>query len=108
MLKTTIGRLRAIGMAEGVSYIALLGIAMPLKYFGGKPMAVTIAGSIHGGLFVLFCWALLDAKLEHKWSIKKALKPFIASLLPFGPFVIDRSLKAEDEAAAGAPEAAMS
>ena len=95
-------------MAEGVSYIALLGIAMPLKYFAGKPMAVTIVGSIHGGLFVLFCWALLDAKLEHKWSIMKALKPFIASLLPFGPFVIDGSLKAEDEAAVAPSGAATS
>ena len=93
-------------MTEGVSYIALLGIAMPLKYFAGKPMAVTITGSIHGGLFVLFCWALLDAKLEHKWSVKKALKPFIASLLPFGPFVIDRGLKEEDEATAEPAEAA--
>ncbi len=106
MLKTSIGRLRAVGMAEGVSYIALLGIAMPLKYFAGKPMAVTIAGSIHGGLFVLFCWALLDAKLEHEWSVKKALKPFIASLLPFGPFVIDRGLKEEDGAAVESPDPA--
>ncbi|HEX5021981.1 MAG TPA: DUF3817 domain-containing protein, partial [Candidatus Binatia bacterium] len=41
MFSTSIGRLRAIGMIEGVSFLLLLGVAMPLKYFGGMPMAVT-------------------------------------------------------------------
>ncbi len=96
MLQTSIGRLRAIGMIEGVSFLVLLGIAMPLKYFAGQPLAVRYVGWIHGVLFVLFCWALLDAKLEHRWSVKKALGPFLAALLPFGPFAIDHRLKAED------------
>ena len=101
MLKTSIGRLRAIGIVEGISYLVLLGVAMPLKYFADMPLAVTYFGWAHGVLFVLFCLALLEVKLEHKWTVKRCLVPFIAALLPFGPFVIDKKLKAEDEAAAG-------
>ena len=47
MLKTHIGRLRAIGMIEGVSFILLLGVAMPLKYFAGMPEAVSVAPTSH-------------------------------------------------------------
>jgi len=95
MLKTPIGRLRLIGMIEGVSFILLVGVAMPLKYLAGKPAAVSIFGMAHGLLFILFCFALLQAMTAHGWSIKKSLKPFIAALLPFGPLVIDRSLRDE-------------
>ncbi len=95
MLNTPIGRLRLIGMIEGVSFILLLGIAMPLKYLAGKPEAVSVVGMAHGVLFVTFCIALYMAMDAHDWSVKKALKPFIASLIPFGPFIIDKQLKAE-------------
>ena len=99
-MKSSIGRLRAIGMVEGVSFLFLLGIAMPLKYIAGNPLAVKYGGWVHGILFMLLCLALLDAKLTHRWSMTKALKPFVASLLPFGPFLIDRGLKEDQEATA--------
>jgi integral membrane protein len=97
MLKSPIGRLRLIGMLEAVSFILLLGIAMPLKYLAGKPEAVSVIGMAHGVLFVTFCLALLQVMNAHDWSIKKALKPFIATLIPFGPFIIDKQLKAEEQ-----------
>lgn len=96
MLKTPIGRLRLIGMLEAISFLLLLGIAMPLKYMAGRPEAVSIVGMAHGVLFVIFCLALLQVMNAHDWSIRKALKPFIATLIPFGPFIIDKSLKAEE------------
>ncbi|MEQ9502745.1 MAG: DUF3817 domain-containing protein [Deltaproteobacteria bacterium] len=99
-MKTAIGRLRVIGMIEGVSFLVLLGIAMPLKYLAGQPMAVKVVGWAHGVLFCAFCYALLRAKIEKDWGIKETAIPFIASLVPFGPFVIDRRLKSmEDDAA---------
>jgi integral membrane protein len=98
MLKTPIGRLRAIGLIEGTSYLVLLAIAMPLKYLAGMPMAVKVAGWFHGVFFVLFCVALAQAMFAARWSIVRAAGVFIASLIPFGTYVIDGRLKREDEA----------
>ncbi|MBD1379726.1 DUF3817 domain-containing protein [Metabacillus arenae] len=93
MLKTAIGRLRVIGILEGISYLVLLGIAMPLKHFMDIPMAVTIAGGLHGGLFVLFVLSTAEVKFRHKWSFLWAIGAVIASVIPFGTFVLDRQLK---------------
>ncbi len=96
MLKTPIGRLRAIGIIEGFSYLILLGIAMPLKYFSGLPLAVKIVGSLHGALFILFCAALTHVILERRWPMMRASFVFISSLVPFGTFMIDGRLRQED------------
>ena len=98
MLKTFIGRLRAIGLAEGVSFLLLLGVAMPLKYLAGFPQAVTAAGWLHGLLFITFCVALTQAHQEAKWTAWRSAMVLIAALLPFGPFVIDPRLREEDQA----------
>lgn len=95
MLKTTVGRLRAAGMVEAVSFLLLLGVAMPLKYFAGMPLAVTIAGWVHGLLFLLFLMSLLVAQGERQWPARWTAVIFVAALLPFGPFVIDRRLRNE-------------
>src|SRR5262249_19012058 len=58
---TPLTRVRIAGLAEGVSFLLLLGVAMPLKYFADYPMAVTVVGTIHGVLFILFGLAVLDA-----------------------------------------------
>ncbi len=98
MLKTPIGRLRVVAFAEGCSYLFLLGVAMPLKYIAGLPLAVTIVGSIHGALFVVFCAALLQAMLAAHWSLLRAGVVFVSSLVPCGTFVIDGRLRREDDA----------
>ena len=93
MLKTPVGRLRLTGIVEGLSFILLMFIAMPLKYIWGDPTWVTQVGRIHGLLWVVFCFSLVDAKSAKGWTMKQAMVPFIASMLPFGPFLIDRKLK---------------
>ena len=98
MLKTSLGRLRAIGMTEAVSFLLLLGVAMPLKYVAGLPLAVKIVGWIHGVLFVAFCFALSQVWMDRDWPFKRVLKTFFAALIPFGPFLIDRRLKEEESA----------
>ena len=98
MLTTSIGRLRTIGLIEGISFLVLLGVAMPLKYFAGVPQAVTAVGWIHGLLFITFCIALTQAHQEAKWTLWRTGGVLIAALLPFGPFVIDGRLRKEDEA----------
>ena len=103
MLKTTIGRLRAIGLLEGISFLLLLGVAMPLKYAYGMPEAVRFAGSVHGLFFVVFCLALFHAFIECEWSVKRAAGIFCAAVMPFGPFIVDGGLKREQEAREAAP-----
>lgn len=85
--------LRKIALVEAVSFLLLLGIAMPLKYMAGMPLAVKIVGWAHGVLFVVFCLALLRVWIVARWPITRPIVVFIASLLPFGPFVIDRRMR---------------
>jgi len=84
-----------IALLEGISYIVLLGIAMPLKYFADIPEAVKIVGWMHGVLFMLYFAFAFWTHLLRKWSFLMLVWIFFASLLPFGTFVLDRQLKAE-------------
>lgn len=96
MFRTPIKRLRTIGIYEGISYLVLLAIAMPLKYFADFPQAVSIVGMLHGILFVLFGAALLHVWIKHRWSFLKVVAAFISSLIPFGTFVLDARLRKEE------------
>src|SRR5690349_12888267 len=96
MLKTTLGKFRLIALTEGISYLILLFIAMPLKYFAGMPEAVKYTGWAHGILFVIYGFLLLQVWSTYKWSFKKASFVFIASLVPFAPFYVEKRLKAEN------------
>jgi integral membrane protein len=84
--------LRRIAFLEGVSFLVLLGVAMPLKYIGGMLMPVKIAGWAHGILFLVFCAALLRVKLVARWPVSRCAIVFAAGLLPFGPFLLDRRM----------------
>ena len=85
-------KLRILGVIEGFSTLALFGIAMPLKYIAGMPMAVTIVGSIHGLLFLgLVTMFLVGMK---RIPIPPGLTAFgiVGAVVPFGPFVVDHWL----------------
>lgn len=96
MMKTSIGRLRLIGIAEGISLLVLLCIAMPLKYLADKPEAVRITGWIHGLLFVIFMGAVLLVYFQRNWPFKKLIFAFLAAFLPFGTFIFDAVLKKDE------------
>jgi integral membrane protein len=68
-------------------------IAMTLKYGLGLPLAVRIAGSAHGILFLLFFAALYRASLELSWPVKRWLGLLGIALIPAGPFFWDRALR---------------
>lgn len=92
MLKTDIGRLRIASILDGVSYVILLFIAMPLKYLAEMPMAVRITGSAHGFLFVLLVLALLIAWVSRRLPFLWCVITFICAIIPFAPFFLDRKL----------------
>jgi integral membrane protein len=85
--------LRMVGIAEGISFLLLLGVAMPLKYLANMPMAVTVVGWAHGVLFVAFLYLVWRTMDTYNKSFFWMMKGFVASLVPFGTFVWDRELK---------------
>lgn len=95
-LKTPLGRLRVIGFWEGVSFLVLLGIAMPLKYFAGWPLGVRVVGMAHGILFMLYLWAAIQAAIDRDWPWKRTALVLLASVLPAGPFVIEAKILREE------------
>ena len=97
MLNTNLKKFRLIALLEGLSFIILLFIAMPIKYMMGEPMAVKIVGMAHGGLFLLFLYLLFVTAKEYKWNFSFISMAFIASLLPFGTFYLEKKLKVIDK-----------
>lgn len=87
-----LNRLRLLSICEGMSTLVLFGVAMPLKYFGGLPMAVTIVGSLHGFLFVCLVAMFLLAVRRVPIFVGLALSGIVAAFFPFGPFIVDRRL----------------
>ncbi len=100
-LKTTLGRLRFIGFWEAVSFLVLLLIAMPLKYFADWPLAVRVVGMAHGILFMLYVLAAIQAAVERDWPWKKTALVLAASLVPAGPFVVDAKVLRDEATTAG-------
>lgn len=95
MLKTALGRFRLIGILEGISFLVLLLIAMPLKYYAGLLEVVTVVGMLHGLLFVLYVLAIVYITIVSRWKWVRVLGALIAAFVPFGPFVLDYRLRKE-------------
>lgn len=93
---------RVVALLEGVSFLLLVFVAMPLKYWAGLPLATRILGAVHGFLFVMFVPALFRAASEHEWPARRWLLAFGASLVPFGTILFDRTVRREIEAAPAA------
>jgi len=94
-MKKKISWFRRVAIAEGISFLFLLSIAMPLKYLAKLPVAVTIAGSIYGLLFITFMMLAWEVKNNYGKSGAWMGKSFLASVLPFGIFVMDKHWKKE-------------
>jgi integral membrane protein len=85
--------LRITGILDGISLVALLGVAMPLKYIWGIDKAVAIVGSIHGGIFIAYALAILYAAIRVKWSLLWPAAALAAAFIPLGNFVLEWQLK---------------
>ncbi|MBU61335.1 MAG: hypothetical protein CMI26_02390 [Opitutae bacterium] len=106
MIKTWIGSFRLIGIIEGISYLLLLGVAMPLKYYFGdvtidesgkkiyeNAIYVSVTGMAHGILFIFYGLLLAIAMRRHKWSLDYGAYLLGAAFIPFGTFYTDRKLR---------------
>ena len=81
--------LRVISYLEGISYILLLFIAVPIKYYANDPSLVKLLGMPHGLLFVAYVILSLVSSKEYRWNSKKTLVVLISSVIPFGTFYVD-------------------
>lgn len=92
LLKTQIGRLRILAFVEGVSFLVILFVTMPLKYFFDSPQPNKFFGMAHGLLFVLYVIYVVQMKIEHNWPSRKFWLALLASIVPFGTFWADAKL----------------
>lgn len=111
MNSSLIAKFRLVGIVEGISFLLLLGIAMPLKYYFGDVtideagekiyefgIYVKVAGMAHGVLFILYCLLLGMTMLRQKWQRSYGIYLFLAAFIPFGTFYTDRRLRELDAA----------
>jgi len=91
-LKTSLGRLRLMGILEGASLLILLGICVPMKYMAGNPIGSEIIGPIHGAFFILYIIFLIQVKIELNWPWNKTLIAMAACFIPFGTFYVNAKI----------------
>ena len=89
LLNTGLGRLRIIAFLEGLSFLVLMGIAMPMKYIWEYEHATQDVGMAHGLLFIAYVIAIFILRKKMNWSWPMMGMLFLASILPFGTFVAE-------------------
>ena len=85
-------KFRLINKIEGISFIILLFVAMPMKYYFGYPIATKIVGMLHGTLVFAFLYQIYEAKKEAGFTLKETALYTALSLVPFGSFYTDKLL----------------
>jgi len=86
-------KFRKIAKIEGISFLILLFIAMPLKYVFAMAIATKIVGPLHGGLWLWYLYSQYEASREEKWGFKFDIVAFLMSIIPFGTIYLDKKLK---------------
>ena len=89
---TALGRLRLLSWVEGISYLLLLFVTMPLKYGLHLPEPNRVMGMLHGALFIGYLLVLVQCTFERGYSFKTFALGFLASLFPFATFWAERKL----------------
>ncbi|MFK5981880.1 MAG: DUF3817 domain-containing protein [Flavobacteriaceae bacterium] len=92
-MNLSIKSFKTISTLEAISFLVLLGIAMPLKYLAkieAGELIVRVVGMLHGILFILYVLGSFIMKEKLKWSIPTLLIVILCSVLPFGPFYVER------------------
>ena len=91
-----LARFRTVAWIEGLSFLVLLFIAMPLKYFADLPLAVRVVGMAHGLLFIAYAVLVALLLARGTFSFLRAAWAMLMSIVPFGTFVLDRQLSRDE------------
>jgi len=95
---TKTGRLRLLGLMEGLSLLLLVGVAVPVKYIYGDPYLVKSIDLFTGTCFLLFVFNALSVGVEQQWKFRDTTwKVLLACMIPFGTFYIDRKILSKIE-----------
>lgn len=89
---------RIVALIEGVTTLALFGVAMPLKYGLGIPDLIRPTGMVHGVAWLAYLVAMALCLPGKGFTPWQWLRTFIASLFPFGTFLNDGLIKRKEEA----------
>ena len=81
---------RITSYLEGISYLLLLGVGVPLKYLAGNDVIVKSLGMPHGILFMAYIFLAIIIKQKVNWDTKTMIIVLIASVIPFGTFYVDK------------------
>ena len=81
---------KIVSYLEGISYLLLLGVGVPLKYLAGNDSWVKSLGMPHGLLFVAYIFLAIVVRQLKNWDTKTTIVVFIASIVPFGTFYVDK------------------
>lgn len=81
---------KIVSYLEGISYLLILFVTMPLKYLFESPEPNKIIGMAHGVLFLLYIVLAILIKSEKQWNIKTLAIVLLCSIIPFGTFWMDK------------------
>ena len=98
LLQSNLGRLQIVAFLEGVSFILLMGVAMPMKYYLGYEHATQGIGMIHGLLFIAYTIMIFPVKQDLNWGWFRTGLVFLASIVPLGTFVAEYKIFRKVEA----------
>ncbi|MDZ5460080.1 DUF3817 domain-containing protein [Azohydromonas lata] len=90
MLSDHLRHLRRCALAESVTLLLLLCVAVPLKHAAGWPWGVNVMGPLHGLAFVLYGWRLLVTATYAGWPVTLTLRLAAAAFLPLGGWLVHR------------------
>lgn len=98
-IKQTLSIFKKVALLEGISLIVLLVFSVLKRTtdYGWAPLGVQYIGMAHGILFIAYVYLLFACQSRYKWKWSRVVLFFFASLMPFAPFFVERSLKAESE-----------
>jgi integral membrane protein len=89
--------LRILGAVEGISFLVILFVTMPLKYIWEMPEPNKIVGMAHGILFIAYCLLVVIVGYRFKWKLLTIFWALLASIIPFGTFVADKKIFKEEQ-----------
>lgn len=81
---------RLLGRLEGLSFLTLLFVGMPVKYYMHLPVVVKIMGPIHGLLFLAYWAGVFWLASENRWPRKQQIAAYLAAVVPFGTFIFEK------------------